>query len=126
MCLIFNLRRRLNMASKRQIEANRRNARRSCGPRTPHGKRRASRNGLRHGLATQDSSTSFLAELEKLAHRIAGNCKNAIVLKFAHAAAEAELDLGRVRRVKTALIERVRVLGGLVRPKHFRSMMQEV
>jgi hypothetical protein len=36
--------------SQRKIEANRANARRSTGPRTPRGKRAASRNALAHGL----------------------------------------------------------------------------
>jgi hypothetical protein len=114
------------MASKRQVEANRRNASRSSGPRSPHGKARASRNAFRHGLATRDSSAGFLAKLEKLARRIAGNCQPATVLEFARIAAEAELDFARARRAKAALIERAGALGGLKPPKHFRSLMQEV
>ncbi len=39
------------MATKRQIAANRRNARRSTGPRTAAGKAASSANALRHGLA---------------------------------------------------------------------------
>ena len=39
------------MASKRQIRANRRNARRSTGPRTAAGKAASAANALRHGLA---------------------------------------------------------------------------
>lgn len=42
------------MASKRQIEANRANAKRSTGPRTVAGKARASRNARRHGLSRLD------------------------------------------------------------------------
>jgi hypothetical protein len=38
------------MASERQIAANRRNARKSTGPRSGAGKKRASRNAYRHGL----------------------------------------------------------------------------
>jgi len=36
--------------SSRKIEANRRNARKSTGPRTATGKKRVSRNALRHGF----------------------------------------------------------------------------
>jgi hypothetical protein len=39
------------MASNRQIEANRGNAKRSTGPKTQAGKTRSSRNSLRHGLS---------------------------------------------------------------------------
>ena len=38
------------MTSQRKIEANRRNAARSTGPRTPDGKRKVSLNAVKHGL----------------------------------------------------------------------------
>jgi hypothetical protein len=41
------------MASKRQNAANRRNARRSTGPRTEEGRRASSLNALKHGLRSQ-------------------------------------------------------------------------
>jgi hypothetical protein len=41
-------------ASARKIAANRRNARRSTGPRTQSGKRRSSRNATTHGVFCQD------------------------------------------------------------------------
>jgi hypothetical protein len=41
------------MASLRQIDANRRNALKSTGPRTDDGKRRARRNAFRHGLTAE-------------------------------------------------------------------------
>jgi hypothetical protein len=41
------------MTSFRQIEANRRNALRSTGPKTEQGKRRSRRNAVRHGLAAE-------------------------------------------------------------------------
>jgi hypothetical protein len=41
------------MASERQLAANRRNAQKSSGPRTPEGKVRASRNALKTGLYAQ-------------------------------------------------------------------------
>jgi hypothetical protein len=39
------------MASERQIAANRQNARKSTGPRSASGKKRASWNAYRHGLS---------------------------------------------------------------------------
>ena len=41
------------MATQSQIDANRRNAQKSTGPRTPTGKDRSSRNSLIHGLTAQ-------------------------------------------------------------------------
>ena len=41
------------MTSFRQIEANRRNALRSTGPRTEEGKRQTRRNAVRHGLCAE-------------------------------------------------------------------------
>ena len=41
------------MTSFRQIEANRRNALQSTGPRSEHGKRRSRLNALRHGLTAE-------------------------------------------------------------------------
>ncbi|WGR73896.1 MULTISPECIES: hypothetical protein [unclassified Bradyrhizobium] len=54
------------MTSKRQIEANRANAKKSSGPRTAAGKARASRNARRHGLSRwveNASRSNALAEL---------------------------------------------------------------
>jgi hypothetical protein len=42
------------MASQRQIEANRRNAQNSTGPRTEAGKERSKRNALKHGLRSEE------------------------------------------------------------------------
>jgi len=100
------------MASERQIAANRRNARKSIGPRSGAGKNRASRNAYRHGLTLSMTSTAaFAKQLDKLVREIAGNTENAIVLERARAIAQAELDLARVRRAKVALIERASAFG---------------
>jgi len=95
------------MASERQIAANRRNARKSTGPRSGAGRKRASRNAYRHGLTLNITSTAaFAKQLDKLARKIAGNTDDAITLERAREIAQAEFELARVRRAKLALIER--------------------
>ena len=106
------------MASERQIAANRRNARKSTGPRSGAGRKRASRNAYRHGLTLSITSTAAYAKhLDKLVREIAGDTEDTIVLERARAIAQAELDLARVRRAKVALIERVSAFGELDPPQ---------
>jgi hypothetical protein len=105
------------MASERQIAANRRNARKSTGPRSGAGKTRASRNAYRHGLTLSITSTvEYAKQLETLVRKIAGNTQNALKLERARAIAQAELELARVRRAKVALIERASAFGELDPP----------
>jgi hypothetical protein len=105
------------MASERQIAANRRNARKSTGPRLGAGMKRASRNAYRHGLTLSITSTAaFAKQLDNLVRQIAGDTKDAIILERARAVAQAELDLARVRQAKIALIERASAFGALDPP----------
>jgi hypothetical protein len=113
------------MASERQIAANRRNARKSTGPRSGAGRKRASRNAYRHGLTLSINSTAaFAKQLDTLVHKIAGDSEDAIVLERARAIAQAELELARVRRAKVALIERASAFGELDPPRLSSSVTQ--
>ena len=56
----------LTMASQKQIEANRRNARKSTGPRSASGKKRASRNAFSHGLSRPMFGAAFTRAVEAL------------------------------------------------------------
>ena len=115
------------MATERQIAANRLNARQSKGPRSKGAKERASQNAYRHGLSLSLTSSAAIAKrLDALARKIAGNSKNEIILEHARDAAEAELELERVRQVKVALIERVSALGSLDAPQVFGSAAQGI
>jgi hypothetical protein len=116
----------LTVASKEQIAANRLNARKSTGPRSSAGKKRAAHNAYRHGLSLSSSSAALAQHVEKLAFRIAGSTQDEIALDLARAAAAAMLDLERVRRVKLALIERASAFGALIFPKRFRTASAEV
>jgi hypothetical protein len=114
------------MPSEKQVRANRRNSARSSGPRSVAGKRHAARNALRHGLTRSLTSVGLARRVEKLARRIAGDSSNILVLELARTAAEAELELERVRRTRIALIEHAQALGALEPAKHFPTAMQAV
>jgi hypothetical protein len=106
------------VASEQQIAANRRNARKSTGPRSGAGRKRASRNAYRHGLTLSITSSAAVAkQLDKLLRKIAGNSEDPISLERARALAQAELDLARVRQAKIALIERASAFGELDPPR---------
>jgi hypothetical protein len=100
------------MASARQIAANCRNAQKSTGPRSEEGKKRASRNACRHGLAAGvRHAGTFAVQIEALAHAIAGAATGSLmaaadaeILAFARTAAQAEVDLARIRRAKGAIM----------------------
>lgn len=114
------------MASQRRIESNRRNARNSTGPRSVRGKKRASQNAFRHGLAQFISSAELARHLDARTREIAGDAQDSISLERARIAAGAEFDLTRVRRVRRALIERISVFGRFDVPNRFASPKDEV
>jgi hypothetical protein len=100
------------MATERQIAANRRNARKSTGPRSRSGKKRASRNAYRHGLSYGVAGAAeFAKHVEALAQKIAGRGADAVTLEIARSVAGAEFELAQIRRVKVALIARMSEFG---------------
>jgi hypothetical protein len=112
--------------SERQIAANRRNAGNSTGPSSASGKKRAGQNAFRHGLTKPISGAEFDREVKTLARQIAGDTEDKIKIELARDAAEAELELARVRRVKVALIDRVTAFGRFDVPERFASPKDEV
>lgn len=93
------------MTSKRAAEANRRNARRSTGPRTAKGKARSRLNAQSHGLAAQDPNPGHDVAVEQLAGLLVGEqTGDAVFLQAARHFAEAELHMRRVRSVKLQLV----------------------
>ena len=113
------------MATERQLAANRRNARRSTGPRSGAGKKRASRNSYRHGLTARLTGGMQRAQdIEALARKIVGQSTDPITLENGRTAARTEFDLAGIRSVKLALISRVMVFGQIETPGTFQSLNQ--
>ena len=92
------------MATRRQLEANRANARRSTGPRTTAGKQATSRNALRHGLNRPPDWDDVVAcyrlvtcdpEVELNVLAVSGS-REAVALQLA----EAQAELSRVRALQ--------------------------
>jgi hypothetical protein len=94
------------MTSQRKIEANRRNARLSTGPRSFSGKARSAHNARRHGLAIPIWLDPLLAEdAEALARVIAGPQASARLMAAARRVAEARTTVARVRRYVAEAVE---------------------
>ena len=94
------------MPSERKISANRNNAKKSTGPRSREGKQASRHNALRHGLAVGiGGDPAFHQDIEDLAKALSLSTGTKKVNEHAREAAEAELDLLRVRKVRAGLFE---------------------
>jgi hypothetical protein len=91
------------MTSDRKIESNRKNAQKSTGPRSDAGQRHSRRNALRHGLAIAIGlDPSFSDDIKRLASILARGNSGRKIGEFAHQAAEAEIDLLRIRKLRAS------------------------
>ena len=83
--------------SLKKVEANRRNARLSTGPRTEHGKRAVARNAIKHGLLarqvviTAGDGEEDLQEFEALLDRIWQECEPVGVLEETFSSTDCDL-----------------------------------
>ena len=85
--------------------ANRRNAKKSTGPRTVAGKQRVVSNALRHGLAVPIEASSDLDRtVAALARRIVGDSPSTNLAELARRVAGAQIDFQRVRAAKLAIL----------------------
>jgi hypothetical protein len=88
------------MTSERKAASNRRNAQESTGPKSDVGRRHSRRNAFRQGLAVAiGTDPSFSKEIEGLAATLASGSGGQTIGEFARQAAEAEIDLLRIRRL---------------------------
>jgi hypothetical protein len=94
------------MPSDRQIAANRKNAKKSTGPRSEAGRQASRRNARRHGLAIAiGTDPAFHDDIEKLAKALSLSRCAQNVDERARQAAEAELELLRIRKIRAWLFE---------------------
>ena len=95
------------MTSPAKIAANRRNARRSTGPRSAAGKARARRNAFRHGLATPASlDHAAMDRIDNLVDALTIDVHSQLQFQLATVAAEAQAEIERVRQTKVNLVNR--------------------
>jgi hypothetical protein len=93
------------MTSQQKADANRTNAQKSTGPKTAHGKARASRNAHRLGLSLLVLADPVLSDkVEALAREIAGEAADDHIFALACRIAEAQIDLQRVRYARHRLL----------------------
>ena len=87
-------------------KANRANARLSTGPKSMVGKKKASKNALRHGLSVPVVHISALAgEIESLALRIVSGNEEDQRLEIAREIAAAQVDVKRIRETRKMILE---------------------
>jgi hypothetical protein len=89
------------MTSERKAQANRANARKSTGPKTPRGKARTASNARRLGLSLSVLADPVLSEqVAALTRAIAGEASDRNSFELARRIAEAQIDLQRVRQAR--------------------------
>jgi hypothetical protein len=96
------------MTSERKIAANRNNAKVSTGPRSEGGRAVSRLNALRHGLAVSvGNKSAFGGDVEDLAKVLSSASGLQSVSGVAREAAEAQLDLSRIRKIRACLFETI-------------------
>ena len=117
------------MATNAQINANRKNAKKSTGPRTPQGKERSSKNALKHGLLAQDSVIpgEDPADFDRhlTLYEDTYNPANCVERELVLQIADSAWRIRRLSRIEatvmTAGIERTRVHQETFRPERTRE-----
>ena len=93
------------MASEKQIQANRKNAKRSTGPKTAAGRARSRRNALRHGLSLPLTlDTEMAAKADRIRQSLVAEQAKPTQVVAAIGFAQAQLDLLRIRAVRRQMM----------------------
>ena len=93
------------MASEKQIQANRKNAKRSTGPKTAAGRARSRRNALRHGLSLPLTlNTEMAAKADLIRQSLVAEQAKPTQVVAAIEFAQAQLDLLRIRAVRRQMM----------------------
>ena len=96
------------MATEKQIRANRENAKKSTGPRTPEGKARSSRNARKHGRLSTDAVIpgEDPAEFDRLLNAVEAWAlpRNYLERQICLQIADAQWRMQRISRIETAVI----------------------
>ncbi|MGY4185921.1 hypothetical protein [Bradyrhizobium sp. USDA 4459] len=93
------------MASRRQIEANRANATRSTGPKSPAGKAKSCRNALRHGLARALNRDD--PDIARLVDAIGPELLPQGTMDQVVDVARCKLELARIRAIRQQILAAV-------------------
>lgn len=96
------------MAPKSRVEANRRNAARSTGPKTARGKSRSAQNARSHGLSipiTNDPAAS--QDMKELARAVAGDTADPHRWQQAGIFAETQVSLDHISLARVSLLNRI-------------------
>jgi hypothetical protein len=96
------------MTSTRQIDANRRNAQRSTGPKTQEGKLASRNNALRHGLARPiENDPDLILRRQELTAIFAQGSRDEGHREIARDVADGFLALGRIRSFRSQVLEQL-------------------
>ena len=97
-----------NSASPEQLAANRANAAKSTGPRTPQGKARSAQNARKHGFTAFTFAVVRLEDLQEVAH-----LKDALLAVFQPVNSQELFAIERIALTQQALLRAARLESGL-------------
>ena len=112
------------MATEKQIQANRNNAKKSTGPRTEHGKAASSQNALKHGLLARDAvlpgedPTDYEAQIAALEADI--QPEGALECELVRQLADAQWRMRRLARIESGYLAACTVKSG----RHTENLLQ--